>query len=70
MLQEESDLLEKNNMRSAHNREVNGEGETHDVSNSGKTGKKKKRRTYKINIDEIKFRFLSELIYLFYFELK
>ena len=31
---------------------------------------KKSKKTFKINMDEIKFRFLSELIYLFYFEMK
>jgi len=39
-------------------------------NNEGGRVKKKSRRTYKINIDEVKFRFLSELIYLFYFEIK
>ena len=31
--------------------------------------KKRNRHIYKINIDETKHRFLSELLYLFYFEL-
>ena len=30
---------------------------------------KKKRKIYKINIDETKQRFLSELLYLYYFEM-
>ena len=35
-----------------------------------KRKKKKNKQTYKINIDETKHRFLSELIYLYFFELK
>ncbi len=34
-----------------------------------KDKKKKQKKVYKINIDEIKHRYLSELLYLYYFEM-
>ena len=59
--------------------ERNAEGEDEDEGpRSRKNGKKQqrqvvskkgKRQVYKINIDEVKHRFLSELLYLFYFEI-
>eukprot|EP00347_Sterkiella_histriomuscorum_P004053 403361925 len=59
-LQEDADLLNKQNIAE----------DIRESQNRASNFKKRKRRTYKINIDETKHRFLSELIYLFYFELK
>ena len=39
------------------------------TSKKGASQSKKSKNVYKINIDEIKHRFLSELLYLFYYEI-